>query len=89
MDSCNTGDHAAGDHIHTGITTGNTGKAQQKYHLGTVSKRLLGGGGGGLKNRYFLYCTFTFLLFIYYYLFADMAACDSFARIILLRRIVP
>ena len=33
------------DHIHTGITC-NTEEPQQKYRLGTVSNRLLGGGGG-------------------------------------------
>ena len=46
MGSCYTGDHFAGGHIHTDITTCNTEKYQQKYRLGTVSYRLTGRGGG-------------------------------------------
>ena len=38
-------DHIAEDHIHTDITC-NLEEPQQKYRLGTVSYRLLGGGGG-------------------------------------------
>ena len=45
MDSCYAGDHTAGDHIHTDITTRNTEEQQQKYRLGTVSKRLREGMG--------------------------------------------
>ena len=44
MGSCYSGDHIAGDHIHTGITTCNIEEPQQKYRLGTVSNRLLGEG---------------------------------------------
>ena len=53
MDSCLTGDHTAGYHTNTHITTCNTEEPPQKYRLGTVSKRLRGGGGGvgGLKYR--------------------------------------
>ena len=47
MGSCYSGDHIAGDHIHTDITTFNTEEPKQKYCLGMVSNRLLGGGGGG------------------------------------------
>ena len=39
MDSCNTGDHTDGDHIHTDITTCNAEEPQQKYR----HERLLGG----------------------------------------------
>ena len=35
--------------MHTDITTCNTDEPQQKYRLGMVSNRLLGGRGGGLK----------------------------------------
>ena len=40
--NCNSGDHIAEDHIHMDITTCNIEVPQQKYRLGTVSKRLLG-----------------------------------------------
>ena len=33
------GEGDAGDHLHADITTCKTEKAQQKYRLGTVSKR--------------------------------------------------
>ena len=46
MGSCYSIDNIAEDHIHTDITC-NIEEPQQKYHLGTVSSRLLGGGGGG------------------------------------------
>ena len=36
--------HITKDHIHTEITY-NTEEPQQKYRLGMVSNRLLGGGG--------------------------------------------
>ena len=36
MDRCYSGDHIAGDHIHTDITMCNIEK-QEKCHLGTVS----------------------------------------------------
>ena len=44
-------DHIAEDHIHTDITC-NIEEPLQKYRLGTVSNRLLGGvgAGGGLKR---------------------------------------
>ena len=45
MGSCYSVHHIAEDHIHTGITN-NIEEPQQKYRLGTVSNRLLGGGGG-------------------------------------------
>ena len=44
-------DHIAKDHIHTDVAC-NTEEPQQKYRLGTVSNRLLGGGG-------LIYCLFT------------------------------
>ena len=51
MGSCYLADHIVGNHIHTDLTTSNIEKPQQKYHLRTVSNRLLGvwgwGGGGG------------------------------------------
>ena len=34
MSSCYSGDHIAGDHIHTGVTICNTEELQQKYCLG-------------------------------------------------------
>ena len=37
------GNHIAEDHIHTDIITCNIEELQQKYRLGTVSNRLLGG----------------------------------------------
>ena len=43
--NCYSTDHIAEDHIHTDITC-NTGEAQQKSRLGTVSNRLLVVGGG-------------------------------------------
>ena len=46
MGKCYLTDYIAEDHIHTNITS-NTEEPQQKYSLGTVSNRLLGGGGGG------------------------------------------
>ena len=42
MGNCYSTDHIAEDHIHTDITC-NTEELQQKYCLGTVSNRLLGG----------------------------------------------
>ena len=42
MSNCYSADYIAEDHIRTG----NIEKQQQKYRLGTVSNRLLGGGGG-------------------------------------------
>ena len=42
MGSCYSGDHTAGDHIRTGITTCNIEKLQKKNCLGTVNNRLLG-----------------------------------------------
>ena len=44
MGNCYTADHMAEDHIHTDITY-NIEEPQQKYRLGTVNIRLLGGGG--------------------------------------------
>ena len=35
MGSCYLGDHIAGDHINTDITTCNNEEPQQKYRLGT------------------------------------------------------
>ena len=49
MGNCYPADDIAEDHIHTDITC-NIEEPQQKYRIGTVSKRLLGGGGGGLKH---------------------------------------
>ena len=42
MGSCSSGDHIAGDHIHTDITRCNIKEPQQKDHLGTVSSILFG-----------------------------------------------
>ena len=48
--------HIAEDHINTDITTYNIEEQQQKYRLGTVNNRLVGGeagrsgGGGGLNH---------------------------------------
>ena len=39
-----TGNHIAEDHILTDIATCNIEEPQQKYRLGTVSNKLLGGG---------------------------------------------
>ena len=55
MDSCYTADHTAGDHIHTDITTCNTKRPKQKYHLGNVSKWLL----RRLKILYLVHCILT------------------------------
>ena len=44
MGSCYSGDHIAGNHIYTDITTCNTEVPQQKYCLETVSDRLQGLG---------------------------------------------
>ena len=46
MGNCYSIDLIAIDHMHTGITC-NIEEPQQKYRLGTVSYKLLGGGGGG------------------------------------------
>ena len=46
MDKYYSIDRIAEDHIHTDITC-NIEELQEKYRLGTVSYRLLGGGGGG------------------------------------------
>ena len=43
MGNCYSVDHIAEDHIYTDITY-NIEEPQQKYRLGMVSKRLLGGG---------------------------------------------
>ena len=43
MGSCYSGDHIAGDHTHSAITTCTIEEAKQKYRLGTTSKRLLWG----------------------------------------------
>ena len=43
MDSCYSGDHIAGDHIHTDMITSYTEEPQQKYRLGPVSNRLMSG----------------------------------------------
>ena len=74
MDSCKTGDHITGDHIHTEITTCSTEEPQQKYRPGT------NGVGWGLKtiNLYIVY-----LPSIYYDLFAETAASNGFAQIVL------
>ena len=45
MGSCYSGNHTGEDYIHMDITTCNIEEPQQKYHLGTVSNRLLGAGG--------------------------------------------
>ena len=42
MGKCYSIDHTAEDHIHKDITC-NTAEPQQKYRLGMVSNRLLGG----------------------------------------------
>ena len=44
MDNWHPADHFTEGHIHSGITC-NIEEPQQKYHLGTVSNRLLGVGG--------------------------------------------
>ena len=49
MSNCFSADQIAEDHIHTDITC-NIEEQQQKYRLGTVSYRLLGGG----LNRFYL-----------------------------------
>ena len=46
MSSCHSGDHIAGDRIHTDIATCNIEEPQQKYRTGTVNNRLPGKGGG-------------------------------------------
>ena len=46
MGNCYSVDNFAKDHIHTNMTC-NIEEPQQKYRLGTVSNRLLGGVGGG------------------------------------------
>ena len=43
MGNCYLADHIAEDHIHTDITC-KTEEPPQKYRLGTVNYRLLGGG---------------------------------------------
>ena len=77
MNSCNTGDHTIIDHIHAHITTCNTEEPQQKYRPGTASKRPLSAPKP-------LLCTLYFYLLLIYDLFAEMAASDSFALIVLL-----
>ena len=47
MGDCYSTDHIAEDHIHTNIHVYNIKESQQKYRLGTVTNRLLGGGRGG------------------------------------------
>ena len=44
MGCFNAGDHIAEDDIKTDLTTCDIEKPQQKYHLGTVSNKLLGAG---------------------------------------------
>ena len=44
MGNCYPSDHIGEDHIHTDITC-DTEEPQEKYRLGTVSNRSLGGGG--------------------------------------------
>ena len=48
MGSCYSGEHIAGDHIHTDRPAFNTEEPQQKYSLGTVNKRLIEGVGRGV-----------------------------------------
>ena len=43
MGSCYSGDHIAGDHIYTDITTRIIEVPQQKYRLGTASSAKLEG----------------------------------------------
>ena len=43
MDNCYSTNHITEDHIHRDITC-NIEEPQQKYRLGTVGNRLLGGG---------------------------------------------
>ena len=43
MDSCYSGDHIAGDFMHTNITTCNIEEPQKKCRLGMVSNKLLVG----------------------------------------------
>ena len=43
MGNCDRGDHIAGNHIQTDITRCDIEDPQQKYRLGTISNRLLGG----------------------------------------------
>ena len=43
MGSCYSDDHIAGDHIYTNLTTCNIEEPLQKYCLGTIRNRLLGG----------------------------------------------
>ena len=47
MGSCYSGDHIAGYHTHTEITTYDIEEPRQTYRLETVRNRLIGGGGGG------------------------------------------
>ena len=47
MYSYYTGDHAAGDNMHTDITTCNNEEPQKKYRLKRSVKDYVGGGGGG------------------------------------------
>ena len=43
MGNCNSADHIGEDHMHMDVTTYNIEEPKQKYHLGMVSNRLLGG----------------------------------------------
>ena len=78
--NCYTGDHTAGDRIHTDITTCSTEESQKKYRIGIVSYRLL--DGGGLKILHFVYCIF---IISFHNLSTDIAASDSLAPIFFLR----
>ena len=49
MSNCYSADHIAEDHIHKDITC-NIDEPQQKYRLGTVSNRFIGG-----LNMFFMF----------------------------------
>ena len=81
MDNCYAGEHITGDHIHTDITKCGT----EDHNRNATFERSLKdywGRGGGLKIFIFY---IVFLPFIYLRLIAEMAACNSFARIVRLR----
>lgn len=82
MDSCHTFNHTARDQIHTDTATCNIEAPQQRYCPEKVSKRFMMGGEAHLNP---LYVNMVFCHVLIYDLFAETAASNSFARIVLLR----